>query len=249
MASVVQASKSLSRRILNRAGFKISRISRSGLQASLKNLSNLGFEPEWVFDIGAHEGSWTKTALRIWSQARYVLVEPQFDLPVVRGLEQLGQGQITWVRKGAGPRNETRVFNHHVRLDSGSFDERNPSMVTQTTMLEVVTLDSLMDEFKNDSSPTLLKLDCEGWDIEVLKGAKRLLPSVDVIYLEAAVANPFFQKNTMLSSLEYMMDHGFKVIDLIEAVRNPQTGVLWNAELCFVRADSEIYEKASNWQF
>lgn len=46
------------------------------MRASLKWLAKQGFQVECVVDVGASDGRWSKTAMKSFPDARYVLFEP-----------------------------------------------------------------------------------------------------------------------------------------------------------------------------
>lgn len=102
----------------------------------------------------------------------------------------------------------------------GSVDERGESAASSNaTAFEVdcVTLDSLADNF-TDRRISLLKVDVEGYEMQVLRGAKGLLSEqrIDVIYIEAGL-NPEGTQQTYYRLIDdYLMEHGYRLFRIYE---------------------------------
>lgn len=81
----------------------------------------------------------------------------------------------------------------------------------------------------------MLKIDAEGWDLEVLKGAEFSVSRADIVLLEAAVMNKLFP-NKLSQVIAEMDKRGFVVFDITALNRTSRDNALWLVEIAFVKA-------------
>jgi FkbM family methyltransferase len=189
--------------------------------------------------VGANRGDWTKTALRYFPHARFTLFEPQDDL--LRGGDLDGDARVNICAMGAGPNTATMKLSKHERDDSFSFalSERQAIELGREQIdAPVVALDEFLAR-QGLPLPDLLKIDAEGWDLEVLKGAEKCVNNADVILLEAAVMNKAFT-NTIANVITEMDRQDFMLFDVTDLNRTKRHGVLWLVELAFVRKRGQL---------
>ena len=87
--------------------------------------------------------------------------------------------------------------------------------------------------------PDLIKIDAEGLDLDVLRGAKSIFGKTEVILVEASVVNPVF-KNDVLAVVAFMRENGYSLFEITDLNRPFEKRVLWLVELLFVRANGPI---------
>lgn len=93
--------------------------------------------------------------------------------------------------------------------------------------------------------PTLLKIDVQGYEIEVLKGAARTLASVDVLLLETSVL-PYNRGSPLTADVvAFLRSLGFVVLDVLELHQGGPENILFQIDFAFARADSELLRKAA----
>ena len=101
------------------------------------------------------------------------------------------------------------------------------------------SLDSLLDDNPGFLQSEFLKLDVQGYELEVLKGASKLLSHVEFVYLEASLIQVNSGCPDILEVLNFMRDKGFKLIDFCSQTRR-KDGALWQADLLFVSNKSDF---------
>jgi len=97
-----------------------------------------------------------------------------------------------------------------------------------------------LDEFGPFAGPTLLKLDVEGYEGKVLKGATRTLQSVDVIISEVSVARRTETELSLGAYLSLLESLGFSVVNIAEISPFDRGGPIAYMDLVFVRSDSPV---------
>lgn len=210
-------------------------------------LCKLGYRPEHIIDIGANRGNWTRTAMRYFPNSRFTLFEPQGRLLAGSDLESDSRVRIFVM--GVGPATATMLLSTHERDDSFSFaltKEEAASMCRMQVEAPVVALDEFLEK-EGLPQPSILKIDAEGWDLEVLKGAESAISHADIVLLEAAVLNKFFP-NTLHQVVAEMDKRGFVVFDITDINRTARDNALWLVEMAFVKAGSFLDRKVDSYQ-
>jgi FkbM family methyltransferase len=218
----------------------------ANLSPLFSTLKVLEFKPSHIVDVGAHSGDWSRSALTFFPEAKYSLFEPQKDL-----LENESDLDLPNVRKhyvGAGLQTEIRNFTSHDRRDSFSFAvESDDAKIRgfEQWPVEVVSL----DEFFASSewpAPDVLKVDAEGWDLQVLEGASKVTQKCELVLIEAAIMNKQFV-NTAARVIRSMDELGFEIFDFTDLNRTPTAGALWLVEIAFVRKRGRLSSLISSY--
>ena len=211
-------------------------------------IKNLGFNPVHIVDVGAHRGTWTRNALQFFPDAHYSLFEPQAYLSA-SFTDLLRNPKIKFYAKGVGPCSGMMDLTPSDRDDSFSFSfnaEEAKAFGVQQVKAPVVTLDEFLPSM-GLPQPDLIKIDAEGWDLEVLKGAEKTISKAEVVLMEAAIMNKVF-RNTIADVVRAMDSRGFIVFDITDLNRTQKHNSLWLVELVFVKSkgvlDKSIYEYA-----
>lgn len=99
---------------------------------------------------------------------------------------------------------------------------------------KLTRLDSLLKAHPEFEQAQLLKLDTQGYEIEILKGSPNLLKQVQVVLLEASLI-PINKGAPLFSEVvEFMSNASFKLFDITSQLRRKDR-VLWQTDLLFVR--------------
>lgn len=149
-------------------------------------------------DVGANEGWFSLCASKVVGPEGVVVsVEPQRRLWDVL-LKNFDLNQISnyrLVRSGLGRQDGVATLFLHPSINSGSStvvaDGRRRHFPKQ--QIPLITLDHLF-EIEGLSKAKLLKIDCEGFEFEVLQGATRILAEHLVTHLYIEVHHSQLQK-------------------------------------------------------
>lgn len=203
-------------------------------------LKKLGLKPMHIVDVGANRGNWTRTAIKYFPNARYTMFEPQEKMRA-EVADLLLNKNMEFHCMGAGPMNSTMKLTQHEWDDSHTFalsPQQAEELGYPQIEVPVVALDHF---FENKGLPRvdILKIDAEGWDLEVLKGAQKTALGADIVLMEASVLNPVFQ-NTVRKVVDAMSQLGFMLFDITDLNRNAKDGALWLVELAFVKQDGYL---------
>jgi len=134
------------------------------------------------WDVGANIGWFSVFASTIvGTSGRVVSFEPSPEVFDILSAHAQTTDGITAIRLGVGNADEVRSFAAHGKSSSSSFVEEvtninfgfHSSVPVKSVDVELRRIDSLVKEL--GSNPSLLKIDVEGFELEVLRGASDLL--------------------------------------------------------------------------
>lgn len=210
-------------------------------------LINQNYYPETIYDIGANKGGWTEECLKYFPSSNYYLFEPQISLKKDIDLRFKNFKNVQLFSVGVGNVNNQLNFTIHDRDDSCSFsfsEQEAKDRGFEQIKIPIVKLESFVKE--NDlKKPSILKIDAEGLDLEVLEGANGLLQHSDIIMVEVAIMNKRL-KNTVLEMLNYLDLNGFKLFDITDINRPFPNNVLWLSEFVFIKKNGILDKNYAN---
>jgi len=205
-------------------------------------LRRIGYEPTHILDVGAHTGAWTRSALRYFPNAHYSLFEPQKDL-LESQIDLASNPKVDFHFVAMGPRCGTGRMTSCPRRDSFSLrlsESEATKLGLEQFDVNIMTIDQFVIESKERlHPPEMIKIDAEGWDLEVVQGSESSLSDVEVVLLEAGVMNKNF-KNTAREVINFMSDRCFTLFDITDLNRTKRDNGLWNVELAFVRKGGRL---------
>ncbi|MBX3380686.1 MAG: FkbM family methyltransferase [Phycisphaeraceae bacterium] len=201
----------------------------------LRHLASLGFVPKVIFDIGAARGEWSRLVHTIFPDARLVGFEPnQREKPALDALKREFPG-FDYKLGFLGPRRETvRYADENTQTSILS-----ESRLSGTATAEMYVLDELIasGEIPN---PDFMKLDVQGFELEVLKGAESTLKAgpallLEVNFVEFLPGVPLFE-----DVLKFMSERDFVLHDVMGLVRRQSDDALWFMDIFFLKRDHPL---------
>jgi len=210
-------------------------------------LKKQNYNPVVVYDIGANKGSWTADCLEFFPEATYYLFEPQINLKKDIDALSLNKKNIQLFSVGVGNTTGELLFTIRERDDSCTFilsESEAKQQGLEQIKVPIVELDGFAIE-KNLKPPSILKIDAEGLDLEVLEGAKKLVQNAEIIMIEVGVMNNTF-KNSVLNVMNYLDEAGFRLFDITDLNRPYRNKVLWLCEFVFIKKNGVLDKDYSN---
>jgi FkbM family methyltransferase len=224
------------------ADFRLGKGPRIGQVCShssfLYRIRNLAFVPQTIIDAGANQGEWSRCAWEAFGSNFPQVLMLEGSAACEPALLNSGFEFVISVL-GADTRpveyyaNGMSTGNSVLRESTSHFTNVVP---TKTIMR---TVDSVIQQWPDSGTrlgPTLLKLDVQGYEIEVLRGAKTLLESVEILILEASLVPWNTGAPLMAELISFVNSLGFDVLDLIET--HSVKGINFQLDFAFVRKNS-----------
>jgi FkbM family methyltransferase len=214
-------------------------------ERSLQKMHRLGFRPSCAVDIGAYRGEWTVLAREIFPDASFLMLEAQDKQePVLSAVkQQLGLG-VDYRIALLGPENRDNViFQELTSAPTGSsMLSYRPTGETRQVKRRMQTLDTILTE-TGIAKADLVKLDVQGYELEVLKGARNFLKYGSVIMMEVSVIE-LYENNPLLQEvLAFMLQNSFVPYDISGIMRRPGDGILAQIDMAFVSMKSLLYKQ------
>ena len=102
--------------------------------------------------------------------------------------------------------------------------------------IRIITIDDLLNEH-TCFVPDLVKLDVQGYELEVLKGAQALFGQTEVFIIETSLYEFLPNMPSIYDIIVYMKDRGYVIYDLIELSRRPFDNALAQIDVVFVKSN------------
>ena len=193
-----------------------------------------------VVDVGAHEGVWSEAILRVWGPTELVAVEPAPSSFSVLARRFAGREGIELHQCAVGDHEGTITLRLSNRPD---FDSVLPLQaataehyagVTSVGSVEVplATLDELLSS-RGDIS--VLKIDVQGFELPVIRGAQKVLSRTAVVLLETNFVS-HYQGDALFADLhQAMTEAGFQFHRFALEYHDPHSGRLLWADAVYAR--------------
>lgn len=224
MGRLVHAFRSATRRLQPTAP-----LPTQGLAGDLQRLFPDGVTN--VFDVGAYVGEFASLIHDVFPTARIWCFEPfvesyericrQFagaDWLVARNLglsDRTGTAELI-----VGSRHKTNSLVSPV-LTNGVFEAGRPKVPVQLTTLSECTAELLGG---SEQHLSILKIDTEGHDLQVLRGGEELLRkgAVDALHVEVMFIEHFKGAPGFIEIASYLQQFGYRLFSLYDLKRNSQ---------------------------
>lgn len=205
-----------------------------GLAGFVDWLAQRGQMPATVIDVGVCYG--TPALQDGLPGAHHILIEPLAEMePRLAALIGRHGGEYHLTALGAVPHDAP------MKVEPGCPEGATLAGIETISptdprirQVPVTTLERLLAG-RDLARPILLKTDCQGTDLEVLKGAGTLLPLLDVVVMEANLFHPAADpaRADFGAITSWMRSHGFAVIDILSYQPRPRDGALGYVDLAF----------------
>jgi len=185
----------------------------------LVKLKDSGFEPKIIFDIGACVLHWTNEAQRIWTDAEYIAFEAMDSCEFLyqeRGLQyHMGLLSNESGKEVDFYQNDYHPGGNSYYIENEEVNPQAPQYFNEShrKKLCTITLDALV-HLKQFPPPDLIKMDVQGAELDILKGAQETIKTAKHIILELQVVE--YNKGAPLKDtvIEYMDSIGYDCLGL-----------------------------------
>ncbi|MET4447036.1 FkbM family methyltransferase [Bradyrhizobium sp. GM2.2] len=190
----------------------------AGVAASIEHKSALGrIQYRSVVDVGANVGQFALFACEQYPAAAIFSFEPLEDCWKKFGDIFEQEKRVQLFRYGVGPSDTDAAI--HVTHDNDSSSILEPAPIqsevfgTAVRTKQKIQLRRLSSLLRHDQvlPPALLKIDVQGYEIEVLKGCEELLNRFDTVYVEASYLELYKGQTLAGEVIEFLWTHGFNL--------------------------------------
>lgn len=239
--------KELVRSVARRCGYEISRYSAETNHTArlLRCLETRHIET--VVDVGANVGQFASGLRAAGFRGRIISIEPQRDaheaLVALASKDRLRNWHVT-PRVAVGEVEST--LDLHIAGNSWSTsllpmldahsDALPSSREVRIEQIPVKRLDALLSTADVPVTPPLLiKMDVQGYESQVLRGATGVLPAATAILTEMSLT-PLYDRQVLWRELyDEIIGYGFEIFDIHPGFADPSTGRLLQMDGLFTR--------------
>lgn len=192
-----------------------------------------------IYDIGAHQGTWTRDMSSIFPNAEFVMFEAFPEHSNIHAPQKFKYIQVPLYKED----NQELSFyvntqTHHTT--GNSFYKENTQVYDNGSHITLKTkkLDTVIIE-QNLPQPDALKIDTQGAELDILLGATNALKNVNVVMCELSVY-PYNAGGAKFSGVnDFLIENGFVPVGIEEFHWN--ANVLLQVDMVYLRR--EINEK------
>lgn len=133
---------------------------------------------------------------------------------------------------------ENTVFSSIKDISSEYSDFNKDSKIVGKERVKVFKMDSLLGKYFSPKDNLFLKIDTQGFEQEVLKGASELLKHVQGVKIESPLLSIYKDTNwDIVEMLNFFSSKGFRCISISEVGVNKKSGIVYEVDLILIRED------------
>lgn len=245
--------KALIKSLLRRRGLELKPIGAPvrGPDNYIRHLKAKGFNPGTVIDIGVASGTpW----LYQFPEAKLVLVEPNPTFSM--DLERISaEHQADILPYAAGVDAGELSLNVDLYAPSSSsfyaassevqsyWKSRGLDRPIETRRVDVRPLDLMIAE--RYRPPFLIKIDTEGFELEVLKGAIETLAKTELLIVETSVPGRHEGSYAFADLIAFLAENGFGFSDILDVQSFNDDGDISYMDIAFARTACAVSSRLS----
>lgn len=200
---------------------------------------------EYVLDVGANTGQYGLLARRCGFLGPIVSYEPLSKAH--QALVARAASDRLWIvadRVALGARTSHGNMNIAANSVSSSLLDMHArhleaaphSAYSGTEEVTIAALDDCIDQYITEAKHGLLKIDTQGYEIEVLRGAHRSLSDkIDAVQTELSLVELYEGQALILDVCNFLKQYGFNLRYIIPGLKDPENGSLLQLDGIFTK--------------
>lgn len=172
-------------------------------------IQDLTIEPKVIYDIGSCVLHFTRHAKARWRDSQIILFEAN------KSVEKLYSSQGYPYALGVLTEHDNtplKFYKNEFNLGGNSYYKENTTAYSEDQYEDVIgmSLDTVVNHFEFPL-PDLIKLDVQGAELDILKGASKCLENCSAIILEAQHTNYNIGAPRIDQIAQFLLEKGFKM--------------------------------------
>ena len=210
-----------------------------GVMPTVEHLEALSsLNARTIIDVGANKGQFSLVARYAFPAAHIYAFEPLESAR--RSYASVVAGPVKMHALALGAEKGQATFFVTSRDDSSSLlapgkgqQEAYGVDLSSTRIVDVARLEDVIGP-EELVSPVLLKLDVQGGELDVLRGAAKLLDLIDAVYCEVSFVELYERQPTASDIITFLHAHGFSLRGVFNVSATRQFGST-QADLLFAK--------------
>jgi len=174
--------------------------------------------PKIVCDIGANKGQWSYVLSQVVDLKHVVLFEPQHDLHLLLKDLDLGDAERCIFQCALGEnQGEMKLYggSPSASLLTASKTQHDYFPGSLSKKNELVSINKLDDIYQQNNLPIpdIIKLDVQGYELQVLKGGTDTLKKTKYLVAELSFKEFYVGQPPLWELIKFLNEHGFVLVD------------------------------------
>ena len=201
----------------------------------------LNFTPQTIFDIGAARGQWSQAARMVFPDAQIYAFEPISESYKKMQDRMMHDNSFRAFNCALSDQSNKISFGLNNFRDSSSIlkmTDAHKIEFKQTEKEELIIIDAFrLDSIEeiNIIGPAFIKMDVQGAELMVLKGAEKILNKIDGIQLELNFESFYESQATYIEVCNFMYSINFKRFFQIGLIESQKSNKILACDLVFLR--------------
>lgn len=200
-----------------------------------------------ILDVGANEGQFA-TEMRddLGFTGKIFSFEPLSTVFPLLKKQADSDPDWTAYHFALGDENTDQIINISANTQSSSLLDMLPahldaapdSRYTDDETISVKTLDSIFGDIYQPGDSIYMKIDTQGYESKVIRGAAGSLDRIGTIQLEMALTPLYRDEELFIDMYQSMVGHGYELVSIETGYVNERTGQLLQLDGIFHRRDA-----------
>lgn len=199
---------------------------------------------DYLFDVGANEGQFVKELRYYGFNGEILSFEPV--LSVHEKLKKNSSRDEKWKifePIALGNKNSENSINISKNTVSSSIfnitnehvDSAPDSKIVMKQLIQERKLNDIFFQLNIKKKNLFLKIDTQGYEFEVLKGAEKVLNEFKGILVEVSLTNLYEGNKDWLEIIKFIQSKGFSIWSVDRGFSNKNNGKTLQLDLCFFK--------------
>ncbi|HET6225684.1 MAG TPA: FkbM family methyltransferase [Bacteroidia bacterium] len=220
--------------VLHKIGFELARYNK-GINGILRRGAIFEkFNIDLIIDVGANTGLYGKECRQSGYKGQLISYEPLTNAfeKLIRNIKN----DPAWkaYNFALGSENSKQLINVSANSHSSSILEISDTHTNAETSasyigkqeIQIKTLDSVFDDIKGKSREIFLKIDTQGFELNVLKGAANSLSKIHTVQLEMSLQSLYIGQPLYKDVMAFLHSNDYTLLDVEPGFADSNTGSL-----------------------
>jgi FkbM family methyltransferase len=197
-----------------------------------------GLEISTIIDVGIAYG--TPGLYGPFEDVKYHLIEPLKEYKnVIEGI--CSTYDATYTLAAAGEELGELQLNVHPDLSGSSVlnESEGKHVDGEPRTVPVTTIDHEIEQF-HLKGPYLIKIDVQGFELQVLNGAHEALKNTEAVLLEVSLFEFYKGSPSFADVIDYMNRYNFSVYEIYTPTYRPLDDAMGQVDIAFVKTDGKL---------
>ncbi|MEZ4802516.1 MAG: FkbM family methyltransferase [Gelidibacter sp.] len=222
------------RKFVRRFGFDIIKFKKDqmGIYPFYDMAKFITKDKPMLFDVGANLGQTIKDFKEVFHFATIHAFEPSPEtFEILSNTISSSKDLYLW-NLGVGASNGELILNEYIHSNTNSFLQAkniNPTSLKRKTLVKMTTIDQFLKVNQIDKID-VLKIDTEGFELEVFKGAINsfLNGKIGLLFFEVSFINSHHDMPSFTELWDFVSKNGFELVSIYPLVHKKKMGVYTN---------------------